>query len=194
MIGLVKYPDTATLASIEQIEMSDQNKQSFLNQFGADYQYGFSDPDIASFRAEKGLTRDIVRQISAFKEEPEWMLNLRLKAYDHYIKRPMPGWGPDISDLDLDNIYYYVRPPEINQRSWDDVPDTIKNTFDKLGIPEAEQKFLAGVGAQYDSEMVYHSIQENLEKQGVIFLSIENGLKEYPDLFREHFGKVTHTG
>ncbi len=168
-----------------------KKNQDFLNELGgADYQYGFSDPDIASFRPEKGLTREIVKQISAFKEEPEWMLNLRLKAYEHYISRPMPGWGPDLSDLDLDNIYYYVRPPEVNQKSWDDVPDTIKNTFDKLGIPEAEQKFLAGVGAQYDSEMVYHSIQENLEKQGVVFLSIENGLKEYPELFREHFGTV----
>jgi Fe-S cluster assembly protein SufB len=170
--------------------MSEQKDQGFLEEFGADYQYGFSDPDLASFRAEKGLTREIVQQISAFKEEPEWMLNLRLKAYEHFVKRPMPTWGPDVSDLDLDNIYYYVRPPEINQKSWEDVPETIKNTFDKLGIPEAEQKFLAGVGAQYDSEMVYHSIQENLEKQGVIFLSIENGLKEYPELFREHFGTV----
>ncbi len=102
----------------------------------------------------------------------------------------MPTWGPDLSGLDLDNIYYYVRPAEIDQKSWEDVPDTIKNTFDKLGIPEAEQKYLAGVGAQYDSEMVYHNVQEALEKQGDIFLSIENGLKQYPDLFREYFSTV----
>jgi Fe-S cluster assembly protein SufB len=102
----------------------------------------------------------------------------------------MPTWGPDLSGLDLDNIYYYVRPAEIDQKSWEDVPDTMKNTFDKLGIPEAEQKYLAGVGAQYDSEMVYHNVQEALEKQGVIFLSIENGLKQYPDLFREYFSTV----
>ncbi|MEA4931041.1 MAG: Fe-S cluster assembly protein SufB, partial [Anaerolineaceae bacterium] len=124
------------------------------------------------------------------KEEPEWMLEFRLKAFKHYIQRPMPTWGPDLSGLNLDNIYYYVRPAEIDQKSWEDVPDTIKTTFDKLGIPEAEQKYLAGVGAQYDSEMVYHNVQEALEKQGVIFLSIENGLKEHPDLFREYFSTV----
>mgnify|MGYP001167491637 FL=1 len=170
--------------------MTDQNNQSFLNDFGDNYQYGFSDPDIASFRPQKGLTRSIIQQISAFKEEPQWMLDLRMRAYEHFIKRPNHSWGPDVSGLDLDNIYYYVRPPEIGQKSWDDVPETIKNTFDKLGIPEAEQKFLAGVGAQYDSEMVYHSIQENLEKLGVIFLSIEDGLKQHPELFKEHFGTV----
>ena len=118
------------------------------------------------------------------------MLEFRLKAFKHYIQRPMPTWGPDLSGLNLDNIYYYVRPAEIDQKSWEDVPDTIKTTFDKLGIPEAEQKYLAGVGAQYDSEMVYHNVQEALEKQGVIFLSIENGLKEHPDLFREYFSTV----
>jgi Fe-S cluster assembly protein SufB len=118
------------------------------------------------------------------------MLEFRLKAYRHYIQRPMPTWGPDLSGLDLESIYYYVRPEEIDQKSWEDVPDTIKSTFDKLGIPEAEQKYLAGVGAQYDSEMVYHNIQEALAKQGVIFLSIENGLKQHPDLFREYFSTV----
>jgi Fe-S cluster assembly protein SufB len=124
------------------------------------------------------------------KGEPDWMLEFRLKALDHYLSRPMPNWGSDISKLDLDNIYYYVRPSEGEGRSWDEVPDTIKETFDKLGIPEAEQKFLAGVGAQYESEMVYHSIKEHLESQGVIFLSIEEGLRQHPDLFREHFSKV----
>ena len=117
------------------------------------------------------------------------MFSVRLKAYD-FIQRPMPDWGPDLSGLDLDEIYFYVRPEEINQRSWDDVPETIKNTFDKLGIPEAEQRYLAGVGAQYDSEMVYHNINEHLEKQGVVFVSIENGLKQYPELFREYFSTV----
>lgn len=125
-----------------------------------------------------------------FKEEPAWMLEFRLKAYRHFLERPMPTWGPDLSGLDLDEIYFYVRPEEIDQKSWDDVPDTIKNTFDRLGLPEAEQKYLAGVGAQYDSEMVYHNINEHLEKQGVIFLSIENGLKQYPDLFKEYFSTV----
>ena len=118
------------------------------------------------------------------------MLDFRLKAYEHFRSRPMPTWGPDLSGLDLENIYYYVKPTEGSEKNWDDVPDDIKNTFDKLGIPEAEQKFLAGVGAQYESEMVYHSIQEHLEKQGVIFLSIEDGLRQHPDLFREYFGTV----
>ena len=170
--------------------MTDKNHQDFLDSLGDSYQYGFSDPETSSFKSERGLSEEIVRKISAFKEEPVWMLEFRLKAYHHYLRRPMPNWGPDISGLNLDEIFYYVRPSQIDSKTWEDVPDTIKNTFDKLGIPEAEQKFLSGVGAQYDSEMVYHNIQESLEKQGVIFLSIENGLKQYPDLFREHFATV----
>ncbi len=170
--------------------MTDAPGTDFLNELGSDYHYGFFDPETSSFKSQKGLSEDVVRQISAYKEEPEWMLEFRLKAYRHYITEPMPSWGPDLSGLDLDSIYYYVRPQEIDQKSWEDVPETIKTTFDKLGIPEAEQKYLAGVGAQYDSEMVYHNVQEALEKQGVIFLSIENGLKQYPDLFREHFSSV----
>ena len=170
--------------------MTDAPENDFLNELGSDYQYGFHDPETASFRSQKGLSEEVIRQISAYKEEPEWMLEFRLKAFKHYIQRPMPTWGPNLSGLNLDNIYYYVRPAEIDQKSWEDVPDTIKTTFDKLGIPEAEQKYLAGVGAQYDSEMVYHNVQEALEKQGVIFLSIENGLKEHPDLFREYFSTV----
>lgn len=155
-----------------------------------DYKYGFKDPDTYVFKSQKGLSREIVAQISEMKGEPEWMLNFRLKALDHFEKRPMPTWGGDLSRLNLNDIYYYVKPSDTEGRSWDDVPETIKNTFDKLGIPEAERKFLAGVGAQYESEMVYHRIHENLEKQGVIFLSIEEGLRQHPDLFREYFGKV----
>jgi Fe-S cluster assembly protein SufB len=124
------------------------------------------------------------------KGEPEWMLEFRLKALEHFQKRPMPTWGADLSGLDLDDIFYYVRPAEAEGKTWEDVPDAIKQTFDKLGIPEAERKFLAGVGAQYESEMVYHSIQENLSKLGVIFVSIEDGLRNYPDLFRQYFGTV----
>jgi Fe-S cluster assembly protein SufB len=154
------------------------------------YKYGFSDPDVAVFRSRKGLDEDVVRQISRMKEEPEWMLEFRLKALEHYRSRPMPTWGGDLSRLKLDDIYYYVRPAEAEGRTWEDVPDTIKRTFDKLGIPEAERKFLAGVGAQYESEMVYHNIQKHLEDQGVIFLSIENGLKKHPELFRKYFGTV----
>jgi Fe-S cluster assembly protein SufB len=155
-----------------------------------EYKYGFSDPDISVYNTGKGLSREVVELISKMKGEPQWMLDFRLKAYEHYLQRPMPTWGGDISKLDLENIYYYVKPTDEEGQSWDDVPDSIKDTFDKLGIPEAEQKFLAGVGAQYESEMVYHSIQEHLEEQGVIFLSIEEGLRQHPDLFREYFSTV----
>lgn len=155
-----------------------------------EYKYGFSDPETYVFKSGKGLTRETVEMISTMKGEPGWMLDFRLKALEHYQKRPIPAWGPDLSHLNLDDIYYYVKPTADESRSWDDVPETIKNTFDKLGIPEAERKFLAGVGAQYESEMVYHRVQEHLEKQGVIFLSIEDGLRQHPDLFREYFGTV----
>jgi Fe-S cluster assembly protein SufB len=155
-----------------------------------DYKYGFNDTDVSVFNTGRGLNREVVEQISTMKGEPQWMLAFRLKALEHFQQRPMPTWGADISNLDLENIYYYVKPTDEEGKSWDDVPDSIKNTFDKLGIPEAEQKFLAGVGAQYESEMVYHSVLEHLEKQGVIFLSIEEGLRQYPDLFREYFGKA----
>lgn len=155
-----------------------------------EYKYGFKDPETYVFKSRKGLDREIVEQISLMKGEPKWMLDFRLKALDHFMKRPMPTWGGDLTRLNLDDIYYYVKPAEAESRTWDDVPETIKNTFDKLGIPEAERKFLAGVGAQYESEMVYHRVQESLEKQGVIFLSIEDGLRQHPDLFREYFGKV----
>jgi len=154
------------------------------------YQYGFSDPDVSILKTGKGLDRGVVEQISRIKGEPEWMLEFRLKALEHYQARLMPTWGGDLSKLDLDDIYYYVRPAEEESRSWDDVPDSIKETFDKLGIPEAEQKFLAGVGAQYESEMVYHSVQEHLKEQGVIFVRIEEGLQEHEELFREYFSKV----
>ena len=161
-----------------------------LEKIGGQDKYDFKDPENYVFKAQKGLNADIVREISAMKEEPQWMLDYRLKAYDHYVKREMPMWGPDVTPLDLDDIYYYVKPTEGQEKDWDDVPDDIKNTFDKLGIPEAEQKFLSGVGAQYESEMVYHSILEHLEEQGVIFLSIEDGLRKHPDLFKEYFGTV----
>jgi Fe-S cluster assembly protein SufB len=155
-----------------------------------EYKYGFSDPETYVFKSQKGIDREVVEQISYMKGEPAWMLEFRLKALEHFLKRPMPTWGGDLSRLDLDNIYYYVKPTDTESTSWDDVPDTIKDTFDKLGIPEAEQKFLSGVGAQYESEMVYHKIQEHLEEQGVIFLSIEDGLRKHPDLFREYFSTV----
>jgi Fe-S cluster assembly protein SufB len=154
------------------------------------YRFGFSDPDVTVFKTRKGLDEDVVRQISAMKGEPEWMTEFRLKALAHFQARPMPAWGGDLSRLDLDNIYYYVKPAESEGRSWEDVPQTIKDTFDRLGIPEAERKFLAGVGAQYESEMVYHSVQKHLAELGVIFVSIEDGLRNHEDIFRQYFGTV----
>ena len=155
-----------------------------------EYKFGFNDPDTSVYKSGKGLDREIVEKISEMKGEPAWMLEFRLKALDHFIKRPMPTWGGDLSNLNLDEIYFYVKPSESESKSWEDVPDAIKNTFDKLGIPEAERKFLAGLGAQYESEMVYHKVQDHLEKQGVIFLSIEDGLRQHPELFRQYFGTV----
>ncbi|MQC26129.1 MAG: Fe-S cluster assembly protein SufB [Chloroflexi bacterium] len=155
-----------------------------------EYKWDFVGDAKPVFRSERGLSEAVVRQISGKKEEPDWMLDFRLKALKHFEGRPMPEWGADLSQLDLDKIYFYTRPSESESKSWDDVPPDIKATFEKLGIPEAEQKFLAGVGAQYESEMVYHNIQEHLAEQGVLFKSIEQGLRDHPDLFREHFGKI----
>jgi Fe-S cluster assembly protein SufB len=166
------------------------NKDAQVLEDIGEYKFGFRDPETYVFKSQRGLDRGVVEQISQMKGEPEWMLEFRLKALEHFKARPLPTWGGDLAKLDLDNIFYYVRPAEAESKSWEDVPDTIKKTFDRLGIPEAEQKFLAGVGAQYESEMVYHSIQEHLQQKGVIFLSIEEGLRQHPDLFREYFGTV----
>jgi Fe-S cluster assembly protein SufB len=161
-----------------------------------EYKYGFITKEGGHvFKARPGLDEDIVREISAHKDEPEWMLDFRLKALEVYRSKPMPQWGGDLSNLErvLGEIYYYLRPQEKMERSWDDVPQEIKDTFEKLGIPEAERKVLAGVGAQYESEMVYHSLKKEWEDKGIIFESIEDGLRKYPDLFREHFATVVPT-
>src|SRR5438552_7000252 len=155
-----------------------------------DYKYGFHDEDVSVFRTAKGLSPEVVAAISQHKGEPEWMLKFRLKALDHFRKRPMPTWGADLSGIDFENIYYYVKPMEEMGRTWDDVPDSIKRTFDRLGIPDAERKFLAGVSAQYDSEVVYHNIREDLEKLGVVFGDCDTGLREHEELFRKYFGTV----
>ncbi len=155
----------------------------------SEYKYGFSDNVKYTYQTGRGLDAGVVRELSSIKGEPQWMLDFRLKALEIFNKKPMPTWGGQIN-LNLDEITYYTRPSEKTESNWDDVPADIKNTFDKLGIPEAERKFLAGVGAQYESEMVYHSVQKHLEELGVIFLSSDDGLRQYPDLFREHFGKV----
>ena len=140
--------------------------------------------------SKKGLTKDTVREISQMKEEPEWMLNFRLRSYDIFMKKPMPQWGGDLNKIDFQNIYYYAKASEKTEKNWDDVPENVKNTFDKLGIPEAEKKFLAGVGAQYESEVVYHSLREDLAKQGVLFLDTDTALKEQPELFKKYFAKI----
>jgi Fe-S cluster assembly protein SufB len=140
--------------------------------------------------SKKGLTKDTVREISQMKEEPEWMLDFRLRAYDVFMKKPMPQWGGDLNKIDFQNIYYYAKASEKTEKNWDDVPDDVKNTFDKLGIPEAEKKFLAGVGAQYESEVVYHNLRKDLADQGVLFLDTDSALKEQPEIFKKYFGKI----
>jgi Fe-S cluster assembly protein SufB len=153
-------------------------------------QYAFHD-DITYLRETKaGLTEATVREISETKDEPAWMLEYRLRAYKHFESRAMPMWGGDLTKLDFSKIVYYRKPSEREEKSWDDVPDQIKKTFERLGIPEAERKFLSGVGAQYDSEVVYHSVREDLQKLGVVFMGTDQGMKEYPEIFKKYFGTV----
>ncbi len=155
-----------------------------------EYRYGFRDEEQYVYKSKKGLSREVVEEISYMKGEPDWMREFRLKAYEHFIRRPMPTWGGDLSEINFDDIYYYIRPTEKQGKSWDEVPEYIKNTFEKLGIPEAERKFLAGVGAQYESEVVYHSLREDLEKQGEIFVDTDTAVREYPDLVKQYFGTI----
>ncbi len=159
------------------------------------YQYGWHDSDLAGSTAQRGLNEQVVRRISALKNEPEWMLETRLKALKQFDRKPMPTWGADLSGIDFDNIKYFVRSTEKQAQTWDDLPDDIKKTYDRLGIPEAEKmRLVAGVAAQYESEVVYHKINEELERQGVIFLDTDTGLKEHPELFREYFASVVPLG
>ncbi|MGH7920387.1 MAG: Fe-S cluster assembly protein SufB [Candidatus Dormibacteraceae bacterium] len=159
---------------------------------GDDYleRFGFKDPEHYVFKAKRGLNEEVVREISFMKQEPEWMLKLRLRALSIFEKKPTPTWGADLSVIDFENIFYYLKASERQGKDWNEVPDDIKKTFDKLGVPQAERKFLAGVAAQYESEVVYHSLHEELEKKGVIFLDTDSGLREHPDLFKEYFGTV----
>ncbi|WP_461025128.1 Fe-S cluster assembly protein SufB [Trueperella pyogenes] len=159
------------------------------------YQYGWHDDDPAAEAAQRGLNEDVVRNISALKNEPEWMLNKRLRALKLFERRPMPTWGGDLSGIDFDQIKYFVRSTEKAATTWEDLPEDIKRTYDRLGIPEAEkQRLVAGVAAQYESEVVYHKIREDLETQGVIFLDTDTGLKEHPELFEEYFGTAIPLG
>ncbi len=176
-------PATAVLTQDEQIAAL------------GNYEYGWSDTDTAGATARRGINDDVVRNISALKNEPEWMLDLRLKGLKLFGKKPMPTWGSDLSGIDFDNIKYFVRSTEKQATTWDDLPADIKNTYDRLGIPEAEkQRLVSGVAAQYESEVVYHKIREDLEEQGVIFLDTDTGLREHPELFQEYFGSVIPVG
>ena len=159
------------------------------------YEYGWHDKSDAGASAKRGLSEEVVRDISAKKNEPEWMLEMRLKGLKLFERKPMPTWGSDLSGIDFDNIKYFVRSTEQQAGSWEDLPDDIKNTYDRLGIPEAEkQRLVAGVAAQYESEVVYHAIREDLEAQGVLFLDTDTGLREHEDVFREYFASVIPVG
>src|SRR6201995_15658 len=167
--------------------------EASLRSLGSDYteRYGFHDAENYLYKAPKRLNRQIVQKISEFKNEPQWMRGFRLTALDYFVAREQPTWGsPMLADVDYDDIHYFVRASERSERSWDDVPEDVKKTFDRLGIPEAERKFLSGVGAQYESEVVYHQVNEQLEAQGVIFTDMDTALREHEDLVREHWATI----
>ena len=167
-------------------------KDMTTEELNMDYsKYDFKDStDLYVYTSKKGLSRGTVEEISRIKNEPEWMLDFRLRSYDIFMKKPMPVWGGDLSKVNFQNIFYYTKASEKQSKSWDDVPDSVRKTFDKLGIPEAEKKFLAGVGAQYESETVYHNLREDLSQQGVIFSDTDTAVKEHPDILKKYFGKV----
>jgi Fe-S cluster assembly protein SufB len=174
--------------------MSDTATHPELEGIGT-YEYGWSDKNDVGANSRRGLNEEVVRDISSKKSEPQWMLDLRLKGLDLFEKKPMPTWGSDLTGIFFDTIKYFVRSTEKQAQTWDDLPEDIKNTYDRLGIPEAEkQRLVSGVAAQYESEVVYHSIREDLEKQGVIFVDTDTGLREYPELFKEYFGTVIPVG
>jgi Fe-S cluster assembly protein SufB len=159
------------------------------------YEYGWADKNDVGANARRGLNEEVVRDISAKKGEPEWMLDLRLKGLKYFGRKPMPTWGADLSGIDFDNIKYFVRSTEKQAASWEDLPEDIRNTYEKLGIPEAERsRLVSGVAAQYESEVVYHQIREDLEKQGVIFLDTDTALREHPEIFQEYFGTIIPVG
>src|ERR671925_93609 len=156
----------------------------------SDYAYGWADPEEYFFKSGRGLSHDLIDAISEHKSEPDWMRKFRHQSLDYFLARPMPGWGADLTGIDFENIYYYIKPTEKQAESWEDLPPDIKDTWDRLGIPEAEKKYLAGVGAQYESEVVYHKLQEELTKQGVIFLDMDSGLREDEELVKQYFGTI----
>ena len=183
----------ALVPSTKQLTEEEANLSGVRTSY--EEKYGFHDPEAEyAFKSQKGLNADIVRQISKMKNEPAWMTDYRLKAYEIFLSKPMPDWGADLSGIDFDDIYYFVRASDKLGRDWNDVPEDIKNTFDRLGIPEAEQKYLQGVTAQYESEVVYHSIRKDLESKGVIFTDMDSALRDYPDLVKEYFGTIIPSG
>ncbi|HZB86069.1 MAG TPA: Fe-S cluster assembly protein SufB [Gaiellaceae bacterium] len=159
-------------------------------EIGNEYRYGFHDPENYFFKSQKGLSPEVVEAISAHKNEPDWMRKFRLKSLEYFRNRPLPQWGGNLNEIDFEDIYYYIRPTEKQAKTWEDLPPDIKQTWDRLGIPEAERKFLAGVGAQYESEVVYHKLKEDLEAQGVLFLDMDSGLREHEELVRQYFGTI----
>jgi Fe-S cluster assembly protein SufB len=161
-----------------------------VRELGNEYAYGFHDPEEYFFKSGRGLNPEVVAMISEHKNEPAWMRQRRLKALEYFRARPLPQWGGKLDEIDFENMYYYIRPTEKQAKSWEDLPADIKNTWDRLGIPEAEKKYLAGVGAQYESEVVYHKLKEDLESQGVLFLDMDSGLREHEELVKEYFGTV----
>ena len=181
------------MATPDQTRVPLTSEEEGLKDLNSDYteRYGFHDAENYLFKAPKGLTRELVEKISEFKNEPQWMREFRLKSLDHFLAREMPTWGsPMLAEVDFDNIHYFVRASEKPERSWDDVPEDVKKTFDRLGIPEAERNLLAGVGAQYESEVVYHQVNKDLEDQGVIFLDMDSALRDHEDLVREYFATI----
>lgn len=182
----LEIPRSSKVLTDEEASLRElRSEDSYLEKYG----FHYSDENY-TFKSRPGLDETIVREISHIKGEPEWMLDLRVKSLKEFERRPMPTWGGDMSGIKFDEIYYYVRATDKDTANWDEVPDDIKETFDRLGIPEAERQFLAGAGAQYESEMVYHKIQEHLEQQGVVFLSMDDGLRQHPELVKEYFGSV----
>jgi Fe-S cluster assembly protein SufB len=175
-----------------QSEKQLTDNEAALKDLNASYaeKYGFHDKENYAFKSQKGINADIVRQISEMKNEPGWMTEFRLKSYEEFVRRPMPQWGGNVNEINFDDIYYFVRATDEQGKSWDDIPEDIKNTFDRLGIPEAEQKFLQGVTAQYESEVVYHSIRKDLEEKGVLFTDMDSALRDHPEIVREHFGTI----
>ena len=165
-------------------------QQEHLDELSKGYRFGWHDPESYVFKPKKGLNPQVVEEISGIKGEPDWMRKFRLKALRHFEGRPMPWWGADLSEIDFQNIYYYLKPTEGQAKTWDDLPEDIRGTWDKLGIPEAEKKYLGGVSAQYESEVVYHKIKDELDQMGVIFTDTDSALRDHPDLFKEYFGTV----